>query len=225
MALEATSEAPTTTPRRTRSFEQRAILTVSKIWSWLFLIVLIVFFSFEVTGFVSIRNSQNILVAIKPIMLMGLGQTFVIIAGGIDLSVGWVMGLASVVSAGDPGHRHAARRRNRASGPVERAVQRVHRDRRGCVARAFAIILGFILGVGVACVAGWINGVIIAKLRVPPFIVTLGVSFVARGVTLLLSGGNIVGGQPRLLRDFGNESLFYLVRGEEKAFTSFTGQS
>ena len=37
--------------------------------------------------------------AIVPVLLMGLGQTFVVIAAGIDLSVGWVMGLASVVSA------------------------------------------------------------------------------------------------------------------------------
>ena len=99
MALDAVTEAPVATAPKPRSFEQRTILTLSKVWSWLFLLILIVFFSFEGTGFVSVRNSQNILVAITPILLMGLGQTFVIIAGGIDLSVGWVMGLASVVSA------------------------------------------------------------------------------------------------------------------------------
>ena len=50
-------------------------------------------------NFLTIRNSQNILVAIIPVLLLGLGQTFVIIAAGIDLSVGWVMSLASVLSA------------------------------------------------------------------------------------------------------------------------------
>src|SRR5438045_8767189 len=49
--------------------------------------------------FFTIRNSQNILVAITPVLLLGLGQTFVIISAGIDLSVGWVMSLASVLSA------------------------------------------------------------------------------------------------------------------------------
>src|SRR5438045_6040877 len=49
--------------------------------------------------FFTIRNSQNILVAITPVLLLGLGQTFVIIGAGIDLSVGWVMSLASVLSA------------------------------------------------------------------------------------------------------------------------------
>ena len=50
-------------------------------------------------NFLTVRNSQNILVAIIPVLLLGLGQTFVIIAAGIDLSVGWVMSLASVLSA------------------------------------------------------------------------------------------------------------------------------
>ena len=68
--------------------------------------MLIVFFVVAVplaspgsASFLTIRNSQNILVAIIPILLLGLGQTFVIIGAGIDLSVGWVMSLASVLSA------------------------------------------------------------------------------------------------------------------------------
>lgn len=219
MSLEAATEAPAATPRRSRSFEQRTILTLSKVWSWLFLLVLIVFFSFEGTGFVSIRNSQNILVAITPILLMGLGQTFVIIAGGIDLSIGWVMGLASVVSAlvirDTVTLLTAEAERQGLSSFFYSVLTALGADGSP---ELFAIIIGFIFGIGVACLAGLVNGVIVAKLRVPPFIVTLGVSFIARGVALLLSRGNIVGGQPRLLRDFGNESLFYLVRGEEKAF-------
>ena len=219
MALDAVTEAPVATAPKPRSFEQRTILTLSKVWSWLFLLILIVFFSFEGTGFVSVRNSQNILVAITPILLMGLGQTFVIIAGGIDLSVGWVMGLASVVSAlviRDTVTLLTAEAEHQGLSNVFYSVFTAIGA--GGAPDAFAIVLGFSLGIGAACLAGLINGVIVAKLRVPPFIVTLGVSFIARGTALLLSGGNIVGGQPRLLRDFGNESLFYLVRGEERAF-------
>lgn len=219
MALDAVTEAPAATTPKPRSFEQRTILTLSKVWSWLFLLIMIVFFSFEGTGFVSVRNSQNILVTITPILLMGLGQTFVIIAGGIDLSLGWVMGLASVVSAlviRDTVALLTTEAEHQGLSGVFYSV--LTAIGAGGAPDAFAIVLGFILGIGVACLAGLINGVIVAKLRVPPFIVTLGVSFVARGTALLLSGGNIVGGQPRLLRDFGNEALFYLVRGEEKAF-------
>ena len=51
------------------------------------------------------------------------------------------------------------------------------------------------------------------KLRIPSFIVTLGMSFIARGVAFLLSGGNVVGGQPQGVRHLGNEALFYLISG------------
>ena len=47
-----------------------------------------------VINFLSFRNAENMLMTITAVVLMGLGQTFVIISGGIDLSVGWVMGLA-----------------------------------------------------------------------------------------------------------------------------------
>ena len=85
---------------------QRAAIFLSRIWAWVFLGLMVLFFVVAVplaTGgsvnFLTVRNSQNILVAIVPVLLLGLGQTFVIITAGIDLSVGWVMSLASVLSA------------------------------------------------------------------------------------------------------------------------------
>ncbi|MFV2063507.1 MAG: ABC transporter permease [Chloroflexota bacterium] len=174
------------------------IVSVSKLWAWVFLAVLIALFTISISvttdgqvWFLSLRNTMNILVAITPVLLLGLGQTFVIISAGIDLSVGWVMGLASVVSA--------------------------------IVARSFidsgngevvAIGAGFAAGVVAAMLVGLTNGLIIAKLRVPSFIVTLGMAFVARGLALLLSGGNVVGGQPPGMRALGNESLIYVLSGE-----------
>ena len=82
------------------------MLTLSRLWAWAFLGLMIVFFVIAVpiynggsVNFLTVRNSQNILLAITPVLLLGLGQTFVIISAGIDLSVGWVMSLASVLSA------------------------------------------------------------------------------------------------------------------------------
>ena len=66
-----------------------------------------------------------------------------------------------------------------------------------------SILLGFVAGVLVAMLFGAINGTIIAKLGVPSFIVTLGMSFVARGVALIISGGNVVSGLPDGMRNFG----------------------
>jgi ribose/xylose/arabinose/galactoside ABC-type transport system permease subunit len=180
------------------AWQRRLVLSISRVWAWVFLVSLIAFFTISVSAttggavnFLSLRNSQNVLMAITPVLLMGLGQTFVIISGGIDLSVGWVMGLASVVSA-------------------IVTVQLVGAGSDEVV----AIGLGFAAGVIAAAAVGLVNGLFIAFLRIPSFIMTLGMSFVARGVAFLLSGGNVVGNQPPGMRFFGNESLLYVVSGE-----------
>jgi ribose/xylose/arabinose/galactoside ABC-type transport system permease subunit len=177
--------------------QKQFILLFSRVWAWVFLAGLVIFFAASVTiqshgdvNFLTIRNSQNILMAIVPVLLMGLGQTFVIIAAGIDLSVGWIMGLSSVVSA----------------------LVIVSLTNKGTY-EPLAITTGCLAGVAAAMVPGVINGIIIAKLRIPSFIVTLGMSFIARGIAFLLSGGNVVGGQPQGVRNLGNESLLYLISG------------
>jgi len=177
---------------------RRALLTLSRVWAWVFLGGLIVFFTVGTNitsdgdvNFLTLGNSQNILRNIVPVLLLGLGQTFVIISGGIDLSVGWVMGLASVSSAWsvvtfmDAGWNEPT-----------------------------AIVAGFAIGVLFATFIGLINGTIIAKLKVPSFIVTLGMGFVARGLALFISGGHVVGGLPKSMRALGNESLIYVQSGE-----------
>ncbi|HKI57065.1 MAG TPA: ABC transporter permease [Trueperaceae bacterium] len=170
---------------------RRLLLALTRIWPWAFLGLLLIFFSATGVGFFTLRNSQNILVAITPVLLMGLGQTLVIISAGIDLSVGWVMGLSSVASA-----------------IVIRDVTAA-----GAMGPFPAILLGALAGLAVAVFIGFANGAIVAKLHVPAFIVTLGTSFVARGAAYLLCGGNVVGGQPPAVRAFGNDALMYLVRG------------
>jgi ribose/xylose/arabinose/galactoside ABC-type transport system permease subunit len=181
-----------------RSARQRQLVLVfSRVWAWVFLAGLIAFLAASVSiqsrgdvNFLTIRNSQNILMAIVPVLLMGLGQTFVVIAAGIDLSVGWIMGLASVVSA----------------------LVIVALVDKGTY-EPLAIAIGCLAGIAAAMIPGLINGIIIAKLRIPSFIVTLGMSFIARGVAFLISGGNVVGGQPQGVRDLGNEALLYMISG------------
>ncbi len=177
---------------------QRAAVFLSRIWAWAFLGLMVLFFVVAVplsTGgavnFVTVRNSQNILVAIVPVLLLGLGQTFVIIAAGIDLSVGWVMSLASVLSA------LAIRGTFNAGAPLFPSV-----------------IAGFAAGIGGAAVVGLVNGAIIAKLKVPAFIVTLGTSFITRGVAYLMSENTTVIGLPSGIRAYGNDALLYYIWGE-----------
>src|SRR6516225_9089012 len=168
---------------------QQFALTFSRLWAWIFLGLMIIFFVITVplltngaVNFVTLRNSQNILVAITPVLLLGLGQTFVIISAGIDLSVGWVMSLASVLSA------LAIRASFNAGAPLFLSV--------------FAGFLAAVLGAGAV---GFINGTIIAKLKVPAFIVTLGSSFIVRGLSLLWSENTTVIGLPAGIRAYGNE--------------------
>src|SRR4029079_11850519 len=89
-------------------------------------------------NFLTVRNSQNILLAITPVLLLGLGQTFVIISAGIDLSVGWVMSLASVLSA------LAIRETFNAGAPLP-----------------LAVIAGFLAAVAGGGAVGLVNGIII----------------------------------------------------------------
>ena len=180
------------------------ILGLSRLWAWAFLALMIVFFGIAVpifsggVNFFTVRNSQNILVAITPVLLLGLGQTFVIISAGIDLSVGWMMSLASVLSA------LAIRSAFNSGIPLFPSV-----------------VVGFLAAVAGSGVVGLINGAIIAKLKVPAFIVTLGTSFIVRGVALLMSENTTVIGLPAGIRDYGNESLFYLIRGDGGGFYFF----
>jgi ribose transport system permease protein len=196
----------TLTPPRVPALStpRRLLLLLSQLWAWAFLAVMILFFVATVPllsggiSFLTIRNSQNILVAIVPVLLLGLGQTFVIISAGIDLSVGWVMSLASVLSA------LALRNSFNAGAPLP-----------------LAVLLGFLAAVGGSGVVGAANGVIIAKLKVPAFIVTLGSSFIVRGLALLWSENTTVVGLPDGIRSYGNESLFYIIQGDHGGLFAF----
>lgn len=178
--------------------KQQLVLTLSRLWAWIFLGLLIAFFVVTVpltsngsVNFLTIRNSQNILMAIVSVLLLGLGQTFVIIAAGIDLSVGYMMSLASVVSA------LVLREVFNAGVPLFPSV-----------------VAGLLAALAVAALVGFLQGSIIARLKVPAFIVTLGGGFVLRGVALLLSDNSTVIGLPPGVRDYGNEALMYFIPGD-----------
>ncbi|WP_308199904.1 ABC transporter permease [Actinotalea sp. K2] len=109
--------------------------------------------------FLSTQNLLNVGVQAAVVAILAFGQTFVIISGGIDLSVGSVAALTGIVTgfmAGTYG-----------------------------VNPVLAIVLG--IGAGLAC--GLVNGVLVAYGRLPAFIATLAMLSVARGLALVLSDG------------------------------------
>ncbi len=160
--------------RRTARPPHPWLIRLAALRAWLFLVLLLV--TFEVwarlsdgASFVfSIYNAQSIAIFAVAPLLLALGETFVIIAGGIDLSVGFIMGLSAVV---------AAQGANLA----------------GTVLPSFpAMLVGIAAGLAVSLVPGAVNGWLISKLKVPPFIGTLGMFGVARGVAFLLANGTTV---------------------------------
>ena len=157
--------------------------------AWLFLGFLLVTFEiwahveYNSTFFFNPFNVKAIAVFTVTPLLLALGQTFVIISGGIDLSVGFTMGLSAVVTA------HAFNWGSQFGNPV------------------LSLGIAVFAGLGIAVVPGVINGLLIADLRVPPFIGTLGMYGVARGVAFLLAKGTTVPVQGGLLGAIGNAEI------------------
>ncbi|HLW93301.1 MAG TPA: ABC transporter permease [Roseiarcus sp.] len=116
--------------------------------------------------FLTVSNALNILLATSTLGVLAIGMTFVISSAGIDLSVGSIMAFAGVVGC-------LAVNNLDAPWPV------------GVLACVIAGIL-----------AGAVNGFLVAKGAIPPFIVTLGMLGVARGVALVLTNGVPVYGLP-----------------------------
>ncbi|MCJ7618295.1 MAG: ABC transporter permease [Desulfobacterales bacterium] len=122
----------------------------------IFLLIYVVASFIEPTFF-SWNNNVNLFTRITPLILIGIAQTFVILTGGIDLSVGSVIGLANVIAVslpfiGTPGN----------------------------------IILWFLVPTLVGLAAGLVNGFIITRGSFPPLIVTLATGVVWQGVSLFI---------------------------------------
>jgi len=179
--------------KRQTLVDARFVEFLTKSWSYLFLLGLVVFFSLTGTGFFSVRNFSSILTTSTLIMLMSIGQTYVVITAGIDLSIGWTVGLSSVTTA------------------------RVMRDLADSGADVeFAMLAGVLGGLAVALIPGLVNGVLVARIKVPPFIATLGMFGIVRGVAFLLTDGQqVVRGLSAELREalrtIGNGSLLFYI--------------
>jgi len=132
--------------------------------------------------FLSMRNMLNILRQTAVIGVVTVGMTFVLISGGIDLSVGSVSAVAGIVAAylAAPGGPAMARTGYTRVEGVTAALAE---------AATFPLIAPVLAAVLVGAAFGLINGIFVAKGGIAPFIVTMGMMTIARGIALISSGG------------------------------------
>ena len=135
------------------------------------LILLCIGFGTASNTFFSSRNVSNILSQMCTNALLASGLTYVIILGGIDISVGSVAGVAGIIAS------YAGLRFPNMNAP-------------------FAILLLIVTGILVGAVCGAINGVLIAYFDVIPMICTLSTMTALRGVAFIITGGQPVYGLP-----------------------------
>ncbi len=165
-----------------------AVAVLARNWALLFLAFAVGVFSITGRNFFALNNFQNIIHLATTALLLACGQTFVIITGGIDLSVGYLMGLSSVGAA---------------------AVMKAFFYGAGWAAPA-SILTGVAVGIAACLVCGLAAGVLVARFRVPPFIATLGTQGIAIGVTYRICQGFPIGDLPRGITELGNAYLLYL---------------
>lgn len=147
----------------------------------LFTIGMMVYFSSASQYFLSIKNFMNILSSVSVVGIISTGMTLVIITKGIDLSVGSIMALTGCVSA----------------------ILIVNYQ----VAWPIAIIATLVIGL----LVGGLNGILITKFNVVPFIATLGTMNIIRGLAFILTNGQAIYVPNEVITFIGTGKVFNLI--------------
>jgi len=105
----------------------------------------------------SAANVMNLLRSMSFFLLVGIGQSYVLITGNIDLSIGSVVGMSAMISA-------------------------------TLMTNGIAAPVAILITILCALIVGLVNGILVGKYKLPPFIATLGTMFVARGVAYMVNG-------------------------------------
>lgn len=159
---------------------------------------MVVIFSVTGSGFFDIVNFQNIIHLSTGAFLLAAAETLVVITGGIDLSVGYVYGLSSVLGA--------------------KVMQLLMQ---GGMPTTETIVLGCLASLFVSLIPGFLNGVFITRFKVPSFIATMGMGGICNGATLFLADGFMpVMGAPEAINKIGNSFLFYIDPSKTVSFFS-----
>ena len=151
----------------------RRLLAIPEVGILIPLIVLVLFFYVRQPTFLDRENITTILRFMAFVGIIAIGETLLIIVGEIDISVGSVAGLGSIIAA----HLMA-----KAGWPIAASL-------------GFALLMCALIGL--------LNGYIITRLGVPAFIATIGMLYMARGVKYLICGGFPISRLPQWIKAFG----------------------
>ncbi|CDO05327.1 ABC transporter permease [Mycolicibacterium cosmeticum] len=144
------------------------------------MLLVIAYFSYRSARFATPENLATILVAAAPFALIALGQTLVILTGGIDLSVGSVIAVTAMASA---------------------ATAKAHPGQ---------VWLTVLVAILVGLVVGAINGILVSRINVPPFIATLGTLTAGSGLAYVVGHGAPINGLPAEFGSIANTKVLGL---------------
>jgi ribose transport system permease protein len=179
------AEAPATRePDETVPFFQRFMERVGPFWTLGVLIILILVFGFIKSSLYSKAAWQSTSSYAVEYLILAVGETFVIMTSGIDLSVGATLGFSGMLGADLMQHMIGAH-----DGSTEVAILGV----------------AAILASGAAI--GLLNGLLITRLKLPPFIVTLGTLTAITGATDLLTNATEITTLPNFVTNLGTDSI------------------
>jgi len=157
---------------------------LSEHWVAFLCVVLVLVLGPVVPGFASAANLRNVVSSLLPLLAVAVGQTLVLITGGIDLSVTAVVALASVLGA------------------------RVMTADGGLLAgHPLAVPAAVLVMMATGLVVGTVNGLSVARLRMPPFLATLAMMTFASGFAIWLTRSANIAGLPEGFRLLGAGSL------------------
>ncbi|MBY3468699.1 ABC transporter permease [Rhizobium laguerreae] len=143
--------------------------------------LIVAFFSLANQYFLTWPNWLNLVRQSSINGILAIGVTFVILTKGIDLSVGSIMAIAGMMAAS--------------------LVTETNEH---------FVLLGILAGLAAGAALGLVNGVLVAAVKVPPFVVTLGMLSVARGLTLIFSEGRPIPNLSAPFKWIGSGQVFYI---------------
>jgi ribose transport system permease protein len=142
-------------------------------------VIICVVFQAIQPAFGSATDVRAILSALSYLGIIGVGQTILLVGGEFDLSVGSTAGLSAIVSADLMAWHHVN------------------------------VVLSLVAGVSVGTLIGLVNGIVVVRLKIPAFIATLGMLFVAQGATQVITNGQPIYPLPKVVSDVGEATPLF----------------